>query len=308
MTNEIAVLTHEITMLKQQVMQSKSDRLNDSLFSKELAPHYMQMATKIAGSALVPKSYQNKPHDLFLAMALGYQIGMSIEQSIQAIAVINGRACLWGDDMLALCMARPDFEDIIEEPILKGDAVVGYKCIVKRKNRSDTLGMFTIEQAKKARLLSKPGPWTDYPDRMLKLRARGFALRDSFPDALRGIKSREEVEDYIDADYTVVEDNKSLSRTEALKKDVKEKFAYVDQEPEVKQVELEVKPEPEPAPEPEPELEDAKEYHDRIKILIDEKQFVPERLAKALAFYEVESIDELSVDLSKHFINELNKI
>jgi hypothetical protein len=40
----------------------------------------------------------------------------------------------------------------------------------------------------------------DYPDRMLSMRARGFAGRDAFPDLLRGIKTAEEVRDIPDDD------------------------------------------------------------------------------------------------------------
>src|SRR6185369_4935229 len=44
-------------------------------------------------------------------------------------------------------------------------------------------------------LLGKKGPWETYPDRMLKLRARGFAARDGFADILRGVRSTEEALD-----------------------------------------------------------------------------------------------------------------
>jgi hypothetical protein len=41
-----------------------------------------------------------------------------------------------------------------------------------------------------------PGPWQQYPDRMLQARARSFALRDVFPDVLLGLSmSAEELGD-----------------------------------------------------------------------------------------------------------------
>ena len=55
---------------------------------------------------------------------------------------------------------------------------------------------FSAEDAKRAGLAGKSGPWTQYPDRMMQLRARAFALRDTFADKLRGINVREEVQDY----------------------------------------------------------------------------------------------------------------
>src|SRR5206468_516947 len=49
--------------------------------------------------------------------------------------------------------------------------------------------------AKKAKLWNKVGPWTEYPQRMLQMRARGFGARDGYPDVLRGLISAEEAAD-----------------------------------------------------------------------------------------------------------------
>lgn len=51
--------------------------------------------------------------------------------------------------------------------------------------------------AAKAGLSKKDGPWTNYPKRMCQMRARGFALRDSFSDFLKGLSIREEMEDVV---------------------------------------------------------------------------------------------------------------
>jgi hypothetical protein len=56
---------------------------------------------------------------------------------------------------------------------------------------------FSQDDAKTAGLWGKQGPWSQYPKRMLQLRARGFALRDAFPDALRGIHSADESRDMV---------------------------------------------------------------------------------------------------------------
>ena len=70
-------------------------------------------------------------------------------------------------------------------------------CTVKRKGDPEVKsGEFSVADAKKAGLWGKTGPWTQYSDRMLKMRARGFALRDGFSDVLRGLGIAEEVQDY----------------------------------------------------------------------------------------------------------------
>ncbi len=292
-----------------EVNHMRTNRLDDSLFSKELAPHYMQLAGKLASSELVPKSFRGKPQDLFICWAMGYQVGLTPEQSMQCIAVINGKPAMWGDDMLALCMAHKDFDDIIEEPLLKDLAVVGYSCIVKRKGKADKTNIFTLDMAKRAGLLAKGGVWTQYPERMLKLRARGFSLRDAFPDALKGIKSREEVEDYIDGEYKVVE--QKGSRTELLKQDfISKKGGSNDG----LVSELENKEDRQEATQDIQQREvgsireETDQLHIEIKRLIDEKQFTQDRLDKALHFYEVDSIENLDADSAEHFINQLIKL
>jgi hypothetical protein len=53
-----------------------------------------------------------------------------------------------------------------------------------------------MDDAKAAGLMGKQGPWTNYPKRMRQMRARGFAVRDVFPDVLKGIPVAEELMDY----------------------------------------------------------------------------------------------------------------
>lgn len=51
---------------------------------------------------------------------------------------------------------------------------------------------FSEAAARRANLWGKSGPWQQYPERMLQMRARAFALRDVFCDVLRGLGSAEE--------------------------------------------------------------------------------------------------------------------
>lgn len=329
MSTELAPTTDHLPEARNMVStKQKPNRLEDSLFSKELAPHYLQLSAKLATSAMVGKHFQNKPHDLFIAMAMGYQLGMSVEQAIQCIAVINGRPCMWGDEMLALCMVHKDFVDIIEEPIMEGSKIMGYKCTIKRRGLSDHTKVFTLEMAKRARLLSKPGPWQDYPERMMQLRARSIALRDRFPDALKGIKSAEEVRDYIDGEYSYSDDTKSLSQTEKLKKDFLTKTGKLEHEKLVQEAMDTVSDILDSTQAVENgdvstvadsgEQETAIEASDgigaisdaqlkTINNLLEEKGFTPERLAKALAYYEVDCVDNMPHDLADHFISQLER-
>ena len=154
----------------------------------------MELAQWIAKSDLAPKDYKDKPGNVLIAMQMGLEVGLSPMQAIQNIAVINGRPSIWGDSMLALCQNSPDFESINENESTDDVGV----CVVKRRGMEAQRREFTVEMAKKAGLWGKQGPWQTAPARMLKLRARAFALRDTFADALRGLQSAEEQRDIIE--------------------------------------------------------------------------------------------------------------
>ena len=144
-------------------------------------------AKLIAESDLVPKDYRDKPGNCMVAIQMGGELGLSPMQSIQNIAVINGRPSLWGDALLAVCLPHLDeFEET--------DDGATATCRARRGNRSVTT-TFSTEDAKRAGLHDKQGPWKQYPARMRKMRARGFCLRDICADVLRGIQSAEEAQD-----------------------------------------------------------------------------------------------------------------
>ena len=146
-----------------------------------------RLAKLISESDFAPKDYKGKPGNVLIAMQHGFEIGLKPMQAIQNIAVVNGRPMVYGDAALALVIAKPEcgsVDEYIDGSIEKNNAVA--HCNVRRGNNV-IHGEFSIAQAKKAGLWGKAGPWSQYPERMLQLRARGFALRDSFPDVLKGV-------------------------------------------------------------------------------------------------------------------------
>ena len=155
----------------------------------------MKFAEQISKSNLVPKQFQGKPADIYLAMSWGDELGLTPIQSLQNIAVINGKPSIYGDTMMALCRKHPEFEDIKESISGEGSARTAV-CEIKRKGQSWYKTQFTMADGARAGLLNRQGPWQSYPDRMLKMRARGFALRDVFADALGGVITVEEANDY----------------------------------------------------------------------------------------------------------------
>lgn len=154
----------------------------------------MRFAEMAATSGMVPSAYNGKPGAVLIAVQMGSELGLAPMQSLQNIAVINGRPSVWGDAMPALIKASPVCDDIIEAFEGSGENMVAI-CVAKRKGKAPVEARFSVEDAKAAGLWNKVGPWKNYPKRMLQMRARGFALRDAFPDVLRGLISAEEASD-----------------------------------------------------------------------------------------------------------------
>jgi hypothetical protein len=167
----------------------------------EMRPTNLTEATEfahiISSSDICPKDHKGKPGNVLVAIQMGSEVGLPPLQALNSIAVINGKPTIWGDAALALVMQHPHYEWHDEK--IEQDATSGNHrayCTVKRKGNEPYTYSFSVEDAKKAGLWSKGGNWSSYPKRMLQMRARGFALRDKFPDALKGLSIREEVLDY----------------------------------------------------------------------------------------------------------------
>lgn len=150
----------------------------------------MRLADMLAQSDLVPTQYRGKAGDVLVAVQWGLEVGLKPLQALQNIAVINGRPTLWGDALVALVRNSPLCEYVVETDT--GDTAV---CRVKRRGEPEQVRTFSQQDAKVAGLAEKSGPWKSYPKRMRQMRARAVALRDVFPDVLKGMQVAEEVLD-----------------------------------------------------------------------------------------------------------------
>lgn len=170
-----------------------------STMRRTLAPttyaEAFDFAQHLSKSSMVPAEYRGKPENILLAIQWGMEVGLAPLQAIQNIAVINGKPSVYGDALLAMVKGSPVCDDVIERFEGEGEQFAAV-CEARRRGKVPVLARFSAADAKKAGLWGKTGPWTQYPRRMLQMRARGFALRDAFPDVLRGVITREEADDY----------------------------------------------------------------------------------------------------------------
>jgi len=239
----------------------------------------MQFCSMIAQSNMVPKDFRGRPGDVMIAVQMGMEVGLKPMQALQSIAVINGRPALWGDGALAVVRARPDCDDIVETVSGESEARVA-TCTITRRGRTPVVRTFSVADAKKAGLFGKEGPWRNYPDRMLQMRARGFALRDAFPDALKGFAIAEEAMDIpVDAIAAPTHDAAPATRTEQVKESLRARV--VDVAPVPRETEQSVEP-AQPSASAEEELSRIKARDLRNAIAKAWQHVAPEKRAEIL--------------------------
>jgi hypothetical protein len=155
-------------------------------------------------SGMAPKG--DTPQAIVIKMDMGATLGLDKMAAIQNIAVINGKPGLYGDGMLGVVMSSSvfDLEQFREYWDGEGDNLTAHS-IMCRKGGQPVEQTFSVADAKRAGLWGKAGPWSQYPRRMLMWRARSFVARDLFPDVLRGIRSAEELMDFVDVPAQVIE-------------------------------------------------------------------------------------------------------
>lgn len=154
----------------------------------------MAFARAVVAARMAPSGFET-PEACMIAILHGMEVGLTPLSALQRIAVIGGRPTIWGDGAMALVRASGLAASIEERIEGTGPSDWVGVCSVRRKGETHPVERrFSAEDARCARLWGKAGPWSEYPQRMLQMRARAFALRDVFADVLGGLYLREEIE------------------------------------------------------------------------------------------------------------------
>lgn len=160
-----------------------------------------RIANAVVGARMAPRGIDT-PEAAAVIIMHGLEVGLAPMAALQSISLINGKPGLYGDGMLGVVRASGLLEKFSERLLTSDSPAIPLtaSCTVKRRGEASLTRMFSKADAEKAGLWGKPGPWTTYPNRMLAMRARAFALRDGFADITKGLGIREELEDISDTD------------------------------------------------------------------------------------------------------------
>lgn len=181
------------------------------LMSANTFEQQIEVAKVIAQSGMVPERYKDKYQAVMVALQFGREVGLPGLQALQSIYIVNGQPALYGDGSLAVCMRHPAWQGKKEPKLSQIMADKIATVTVYRKGCVEVTQDFSLQNAIDAGLYYEDGgaslgkdkwkyeksAWAKWWPRMLLWRARGFALRDQYADALKGIACAEEIEDYL---------------------------------------------------------------------------------------------------------------
>ena len=86
----------------------------NGVFQPQSFQELMTFSKILSTSDFVPRNYRNKPHDVLICIQMGAEVGLHAIQSLNNIAVINSKPCLFGDALLAAAQRSSAFEYIKE--------------------------------------------------------------------------------------------------------------------------------------------------------------------------------------------------
>jgi hypothetical protein len=229
-------------------------------------PDLIEMAKAFAASGFCPKGVSSLAQAM-IAIQAGLEVGLQPFAAIQSFAVINGRPSLFGAAAMGVLRASGKsarWTETVTETSAKVES--------KRVNGDTQSATFTVDDAKKAGLWNKSGPWSQYPKIMMLWRARSQVLRGLYADVLMGLPLTEEIRD-IEVETTVA------------------KYPPPKLEPKTRK--RKAKPEPEPEPELDPEIE---AMASELQQLIEREKIGVERVAEfAKEFGLVERVDYVQI-------------
>lgn len=161
-------------------------------YRKGLEPMTLEKAFLLAETFAVTGMCGIKsPADALARIMTGRELGLTALQSIRGVYMIEGKPSLDASLLMGLCIQHPDCEKFDFMESTNERAVLH----VKRRGRPLQEIVWTIDDAKQAKLIKENGAWVKNPKQMLRARCKSDGARLEFPDVTFGLQSREEAVD-----------------------------------------------------------------------------------------------------------------
>jgi hypothetical protein len=172
------------------------------MLNVEMMREIYQIASIFSASNLVPECYRGGDKSVgrancFAALSMGFELGIAPMQALSHIVVVNGRPAIDGQLAISLANKRAPIKGGIQyEEGGEGDAMFCTAFAIDAATQKRREYTITIGDAKKAGWLSRSSShWQKDPKLMLRYRAASYLVRTSYPEAVMGLHTIDELQD-----------------------------------------------------------------------------------------------------------------
>jgi len=188
---------------KEPAVETKSIAKIDpmSQFNESLQPTGMGGLWWLANRAVNARLYEKfgSPERALMAMGRGADFGMSPFAAMERLMIVEGKICPGAQDLVAMVQKHPQcayfyVKDVNNTPDKASATAVCCRILRNGKDGPEQTFTYTIEDAKRAKLVKPNSGWDKNPGAMCVARASSWLARWAFPDATTGAYSWEEME------------------------------------------------------------------------------------------------------------------
>ena len=146
----------------------------------------------LAASRCVPSYLQGNPEGITAVMLKAKELGIPMMAGLENIMLVNNRASVWGDLLIALIRRSPQCEYLTIKLEGEGKDLKGVFKSKRKGEPEEQVYTYTLKEAEENGLLSsKKGTWGTYTNDMLMRGATRRGARYAWADVTQGVDMRE---------------------------------------------------------------------------------------------------------------------
>lgn len=192
------VATVEPQKAEVSVADDKSKLLSANPFeSKQTLNDYFTMAKVLAGSTLVPQSYQGNPSNCLIALEQAQRMQCSPLMVMQHLTIVKGKPSWDGQACSMIVNGCGLFKSVklnyVGEPGKENRGA--FVSAIRNEDDAEIIGTTVDMNMAKAEGWTSNPKWKSMPEQMLGYRAYSFFARLHCPNALSGFATEGEFED-----------------------------------------------------------------------------------------------------------------
>lgn len=170
-------------------MSNEIQKIQDE---KQIVDLQKEKIRALYNGGLVPKGCSER--EVYARIVAGAEMGMKPLQALNGIAMINGRPTLHSDSIPCVVMASGLVTGMHYKFTGEGDNLACTFYVRRKGIEEYQEWTYSMQDAIEAGVASRD-TWKAHKKKMLFNRARSWCLRNTFPDVLGNIYTKDEVED-----------------------------------------------------------------------------------------------------------------